>query len=54
MLLNGCFLNITEINNNVTPNVIKGTFSGKLQRENNQGVIVIKNISEGYFEAIRE
>ncbi len=47
-------LNITEINNNVTPNVIKGTFSGKLQRENNQGVIVIKNISEGYFEAIRE
>lgn len=47
-------LNITEINNNVTPNIIKGTFSGKLRRENNQGVIVIKNISEGYFEAIRE
>ncbi len=47
-------LNITEINNNVTPNIIKGTFSGKLRRENNQGVIIVKNISEGYFEAVRE
>ncbi|WP_353167689.1 hypothetical protein [Flavobacterium sp.] len=47
-------LNITEINNNVTPNIIKGTFSGKLRRENNQGVIIVKNISESYFEAVRE
>jgi hypothetical protein len=47
-------LNITEINNNVTPNIIKGTFSGKLTRENNQGEMIVKNITEGYFEAIRE
>ena len=47
-------LNITEINNNVTPNKIKGTFSGKLFRINNQGNSVIKTISEGYFEAVRE
>ena len=47
-------LNITEINNNVTPNIIKGTFSGKLTRENNQEETIVKNITEGYFEAIRE
>lgn len=47
-------LNITEINNNVTPNKITGTFSGKLYRTNNQGNSVIRNISEGYFQAIRE
>ena len=47
-------LNITEINNNVTPNLIKGTFSGKLTRENNQEEMIVKNISEGYFEAVRE
>jgi hypothetical protein len=47
-------LNITEINNNVTPNKITGTFSGKLYRTNNQGNSVIKNISEGYFQATRE
>lgn len=47
-------LNITEINNNVTPNKITGTFSGKLYRTNNQGNSVIKTITEGYFQAIRE
>ena len=47
-------LNITQINNDVTPNRIVGTFSGKLARENSSGATIVKNITEGYFEAIRE
>lgn len=47
-------LNITEINNDVTPNKIIGTFSGKLVRENSSGATIVKNITEGYLEAVRE
>ena len=47
-------LNITQINNDVTPNRIVGTFSGKLVRENSSGATIVKNITEGYFEAIKE
>lgn len=47
-------LNITKINNDVTPNRIVGTFSGKLTRENSSGATIVKNITEGYFEAIKE
>jgi hypothetical protein len=47
-------LNITQVNNDITPNRIKGTFSGRLFRETNSGNIVVLNITDGYFEAIRE
>lgn len=43
-------VNITEIKNNK----IKGTFSGKIIRETNQGTIFTRTISEGYFDAILE
>ena len=39
---------------NATENKITGTFSGELYRENNMGNPVVVNITEGYFEAIRE
>ncbi len=47
-------LKITESNINLDSGKIKGTFSGKLTRENSSGVTIVKNISEGYFEAIKE
>lgn len=43
-------MNIIESNDNI----VKGTFSGRLRRENNQGNIVTINITEGYFKAIRQ
>jgi hypothetical protein len=43
-------LHITDSNDNL----IIGTFSGRLRRENNQGDIVTINITEGYFKAIRQ
>lgn len=47
-------LNITQIDNDVTPSRIVGTFSGKLTRENSSGATIVKNITEGYFEAVSE
>jgi hypothetical protein len=43
-------LTITESNENL----IKGTFSGKLKRYNNQDQLIIINVTEGYFKAIRQ
>jgi hypothetical protein len=47
-------LKITESNINLGKGKIKGTFSGKLTRENSSGVTVVKNVTEGYFEAVNE
>lgn len=47
-------LKITEANINLDSGKIKGTFSGKLTRENSSGATIVKNITEGYFEAIKE
>lgn len=47
-------LKITESNINLGAGKIKGTFSGKLTRENSSGTTIVKNVTEGYFEAIKE